>query len=290
MDKFKVGDSVKITNGMCGYQIGDIGEIVDNRWGGYLVFVKGRKSSSHFSPNVWFAGDSLELFNSEPQRSKNKSPENRNFKMGDYVILKSVRPTNWNFEGYMDHYLGKVMKISTIGKVITSSEKRRVFFENASNWFFLIEDIERLATDDECTNYRKFVDGEYVVLDNLKDVVKGNIGTIARIRDKSSNMYWLIDNKGNLIRGGSFFEKNLRFAVPNEIGRFKEEPKVQIAGYDLKYDGERELFIAGCQRVSEDFVSSLISYGSRIGIEEITIRGDKMRFDDLINKISSVKK
>lgn len=63
--KFKVGDKVRILKDNFGYKKGDEGVIVRCEYGGWIVYVERKKSSSRFDPNVWVADCDLELIASD---------------------------------------------------------------------------------------------------------------------------------------------------------------------------------------------------------------------------------
>ena len=64
------------------------------------------------------------------------------YKVGDIVVLVSKRPMGWNFEGHMDEFLGRVVKIAGVGKI-------HIDFVGISTWAFSPSDIERKATTEE---------------------------------------------------------------------------------------------------------------------------------------------
>ena len=64
------------------------------------------------------------------------------YKAGDIVVLVSKRPIGWNFNGEMDEFLGRVVKLTSVRKV-------RIEFVGSKLWGFKPSDIERKATAEE---------------------------------------------------------------------------------------------------------------------------------------------
>lgn len=84
----------------------------------------------------------VERLKKELEESENALKEKRNFKVGDYVVLVSERPSHWNNRGAMDYLLNQVVEI-------TGRRDKRVSFRGEDEWFFNIMDIERKATSEE---------------------------------------------------------------------------------------------------------------------------------------------
>ena len=69
-----------------------------------------------------------------------------NLKVGDKVLLKNRRGSNWNWKGKMDKYMGKIVTISELENSCFKIEEARE--ENGGDgWHFVFDDIERLAND-----------------------------------------------------------------------------------------------------------------------------------------------
>lgn len=79
------------------------------------------------------------------------------YEPGDYVKLKNKRGKGWNDHGFMDGYIGAVVRIEHF----TGYSHRLFNAENAVNpwdggfWAFHLEDIERPATAEEIEEYEK---------------------------------------------------------------------------------------------------------------------------------------
>lgn len=66
-------------------------------------------------------------------------------KVGDKVLLKNKRGKNWNREGLMDKYMGKVV---TVLSFIPYTCDGSFYIEGDSNcWRFNIDDIEKIVTN-----------------------------------------------------------------------------------------------------------------------------------------------
>lgn len=63
-------------------------------------------------------------------------------KVGDKVKLKNRRGKNWNFEGKMDKYIGKIVTISNIRSTIIGVRFEIEEDTKFSNWIFDLDDIE----------------------------------------------------------------------------------------------------------------------------------------------------
>lgn len=77
------------------------------------------------------------------------------YKVGDKVLLKNKRGENWNTEGLMDKYKGKVVTISKIEKnglfdgFFEVEGASRKVFEIQMPWGFGFEDIERKVSSEK---------------------------------------------------------------------------------------------------------------------------------------------
>ena len=83
--------------------------------------------------------DELEV---EIAQLKKNIKERDTYKAGDIVVLVSKRPIGWNYNGEMDEFLGRVVKLTGIGKI-------RIEFVGSKIWGFKPSDIERKATTEE---------------------------------------------------------------------------------------------------------------------------------------------
>lgn len=271
--KFKIGEKVVINTGTCGHSDNQIGTVIGYNSDFYVVIVDGIISTSNYSPAVAYLDGNLRKID--------------DYRTGDYVILKNVRPDNWNLSGEMDMYLGALVKI----RDITGT---RVSFKNAnSRWSFRVDNIERLATLKEISNYNSYLIGEIVVIDNLAGGYNGNIGEVCRIGGiDESKQYLCRDKNGMPVRGAYFSEKHLRFANAWEIEN-SNKPKsnpVTIAGEKLNYNKKKDIYTAGCKTVYGAFVRQLIEIGKDLPIDSINIRGEKLTLDELIKRVDAVTK
>ena len=65
-----------------------------------------------------------------------------NLKVGDKVKLKNRRGKNWNYEGKMDKYIGKIVTISHIRSTIIGARFEIEEDTRFSKWAFSLDDIE----------------------------------------------------------------------------------------------------------------------------------------------------
>ena len=70
------------------------------------------------------------------------------YKVGDWVKLVSERPDEWNQDGLMDKYLGKVVQVTDI-------LGNRLVFDKMDGWGFSVNDIERHALPTEINIHSK---------------------------------------------------------------------------------------------------------------------------------------
>lgn len=71
-------------------------------------------------------------------------------KVGDWVVLKSVRPLGWNSAGEMDQYLGKTVKVTYVHLCNDKNGDGSFGFEGSGSWCFLFNNIESIA--ESCIN------------------------------------------------------------------------------------------------------------------------------------------
>jgi len=118
------------------------------------------------------------------------------YKAGDIVVLVSKRPIGWNFNGEMDEFLGRVVKLTGIGKI-------RIEFVGSKRWDFSLSDIERKATTEEIDAF------ENTKLPNILGYEGEDRGTSIAYGCKSMNKTTLASMKGDgvtsFIVGGSSF-------------------------------------------------------------------------------------
>lgn len=74
------------------------------------------------------------------------------YKIGDWVKLVSKRPKNWNGFGLMDTFLGKIVQLTKI-------DHSSIYFINNGSWSFLLDDIERKATEEEINSVNILIKG-----------------------------------------------------------------------------------------------------------------------------------
>jgi len=81
----------------------------------------------------------LEELEAEIAQIKKDIKERDTYKVGDIVVLTSKRPNTWNYDGEMDEFLGRVVKLTYIGKT-------SINFDGSKIWAFTLSDIERKTT------------------------------------------------------------------------------------------------------------------------------------------------
>ena len=127
------------------------------------------------------------------------------YKAGDIVVLVSKRPNTWNYDGEMDEFLGKTVKLTYIGKTVklTYIGKTSINFDGSKRWDFSLSDIERKATTEEIDVF------ENTKLPNIGGYEGEDRGTSIAYGCKSMNKTTLASMKGDgvtsFIVGGSSF-------------------------------------------------------------------------------------
>ena len=84
----------------------------------------------------------LDELKAEIAQVKENIEERDAYKVGDIVVLVSKRPDTWNYEGEMNEFLGKTVKLTYVGKI-------SINFDGSKVWTFALSDIERKATTEE---------------------------------------------------------------------------------------------------------------------------------------------
>lgn len=74
-------------------------------------------------------------------------------KVGDWVVLKSVRPLGWNSTGEMDQYLGKTVKVTFARPYNNKDGDGSFYFEGGGSWSFQFNNIESIAEGCINNNY-----------------------------------------------------------------------------------------------------------------------------------------
>ena len=119
--------------------------------------------------------------------------EEYKYKVGDWVKLVSKRPKNWNYNGKMDHFLGRVIQLTYINDEIRFSE--------SNGWSFLLKDIDRLATPEEIqeATTKEFPIGAYKAVVKDGNIIIDGKGRISV--EVFNNFYedWLQDDLGTTV-------------------------------------------------------------------------------------------
>ncbi len=145
--KAKVGEYIKLTKKDFDFdEIGDILKVDSVRNNVVSVLGKNHKRDTNH-PNVEWNYETDEYVVLEDYKEKNMKFDKDNLKVGDKVLLKNKRGDDWNHDGKMDHYIGKIVTIKSLnqgGFTIKEDDGENFPFEF---WSFNYEDIERIAND-----------------------------------------------------------------------------------------------------------------------------------------------
>lgn len=146
-------------------------------------------------------------------------------KVGDKVLLKNERGGNWNSNGDMDKYIGKVVTVRGFIPFDTNSfyikedeDDEDAKSTYAGRWVFGIDDIERVMTDNFTRDDLQFAD--IVTTRNGERYVVANEGMFGE-----EDGYWL----GSEYMP-NFYKQDLKYDSNLEGNRIYDIVKVERAG------------------------------------------------------------
>lgn len=84
--KFQKGDYVILQNSVCGFEAGDVAQLIRPKDDGWIVSVKDRESSSDWKPYVWYDTRSLRPI----EGNERLEEEQKEYKIGDYVVVDNL--------------------------------------------------------------------------------------------------------------------------------------------------------------------------------------------------------